>query len=234
MADFEADVIIVGAGSAGCVLANRLSEDSSVQVLVLEAGERDHSFVTDVPGLTMRLMGNAQTDWCHIAEPDPTLNGRALTWHAGKCCGGGSGINGLVYIRGLRRDYDDWAAAGCRGWSWNDVVPVFSTSRAFRRRRPCIVGNDAARLSVSRIRSLHELTPKFVAACAQVGLPTLDDYNRGERDGAFVNLTNQRRGQRASTAKSYLKPVLGRANLARHSGRATSTRFGSMANAPAV
>lgn len=212
MADFEADVIIVGAGSAGCVLANRLSEDSRVQVLMLEAGERNYSFVADVPGLTMRLMGNAQTDWCHIAEPDPTLNGRALTWHAGKMLGGGSGINGLVYIRGLRRDYDDWAAAGCRGWSWNDVIPYFRRAEHFD-------GTDAASLgtcgplAVSRIRSLHELTPKFVAACAQVGLPTLDDYNRGELDGAFVNLTNQRRGQRASTSKSYLKPVLGRANL---------------------
>src|ERR1700683_4360029 len=94
--DFEADVAIVGAGSGACVLANRLSEDSRVQVLILEAGERDRSFLADVPGLTMRLMGNPQTDWCHIAEPDPTLNGRALVWHAGKMLGGGSGINGLV------------------------------------------------------------------------------------------------------------------------------------------
>ncbi len=212
MEEIEADLVIIGAGSAGCVLARRLSEDSNIQVLVLEAGERDHNFVTDVPGLTMRLMGNPRTDWCHRAEPDPTLNGRALTWHAGKMLGGGSGINGLVYIRGLRRDYDDWAAAGCSGWAWDDVVPYFRRAEHVEDDGLASLGTNGP-LSVSRIRSLHELTPKFVAACAQVGVPTLEDYNRGDRDGAFVNLTNQRRGQRASTARSYLKPVLGRTNL---------------------
>jgi choline dehydrogenase len=210
--EIEADLVIIGAGSAGCVLARRLSEDSNIQVLVLEAGERDHNFVTDVPGLTMRLMGNPRTDWCHRAEPDPTLNGRALTWHAGKMLGGGSGINGLVYIRGLRRDYDDWSAAGCSGWAWDDVVPYFRRAEHVEDDGLASLGTNGL-LPVSRIRSLHELTPKFVAACAQVGVPTLEDYNRGDRDGAFVNLTNQRRGQRASTARSYLKPVLGRANL---------------------
>ena len=212
MGDLEADVVIVGAGSAGCVLANRLSEDSRVQVLILEAGERDRSFLADVPGLTMRLMGNPQTDWCHIAEPDPTLNGRALVWHAGKMLGGGSGINGLVYIRGLRRDYDDWAAAGCSGWSWDNVVPYFRRAERFEEGGLASLGTSGP-LSLSRIRSLHELTPAFIAACGQVGLATLEDYNRGDRDGAFLNLTNQRRGQRASCAKSYLKPVSGRANL---------------------
>lgn len=209
---FDADVVIVGAGSAGCVLANRLSQAARLRVLVLEAGQRDHSFATDVPGLTMRLMGNPQTDWCHVAEPDPTLNGRALTWHAGKMLGGGSGINGLVYIRGLQRDYDHWAAAGCHGWSWNDVVPYFRRAECFEEGGLDSLGTSGP-LSVSRIRSLHELTPKFVAACAQVGLASLEDYNRGDRDGAFVNLTNQRRGQRASTARCYLQPASGRSNL---------------------
>ena len=145
-AQLEADLVIIGAGSAGCVLAHRLSEESNLQVLVLEAGERDSSFLTDVPGLTMRLMGNPQTDWCHLAEPDPTLNGRALIWHAGKMLGGGSGINGLVYIRGLRRDYDDWAAAGCSGLVLGRCGSLLSTSRAFRRRRACIVGNERSAL----------------------------------------------------------------------------------------
>jgi choline dehydrogenase len=212
VADLEADFVIIGAGSAGCVLAHRLSADSNARVLVLEAGDRDHSFLTDVPGLTMRLMGNPQTDWCHIAEPDPTLNGRALTWHAGKMLGGGSGINGLVYIRGLRRDYDDWAAAGCSGWSWDDVVPYFRKAEQFEDGDLESLGTSGP-LSLSRIRSLHALTPKFVAACAQIGLATLEDYNRGDQDGAFVNLTNQRRGQRASTARNYLDPVSRRANL---------------------
>jgi choline dehydrogenase len=211
-AQLEADLVIIGAGSAGCVLAHRLSEESNVQVLVLEAGERGCSFLTDVPGLTMRLMGNPQTDWCHIAAPDPSLNGRALIWHAGKMLGGGSGINGLVYIRGLQRDYDDWAAAGCRGWSWSDVVPYFRRAEHFEDGDLASLGTSGP-LSVSRIRSLHDLTPRFVAACAQLGLATLDDYNRGDREGAFVNLTNQRRGQRASTARHYLEPASRRANL---------------------
>jgi choline dehydrogenase len=211
-APLEADLVIVGAGSAGCVLAARLSEDPNVQVLVLEAGERRPSFLTGVPGLTMRLMGNPQTDWCHLAQPDPSLNGRALTWHAGKMLGGGSGINGLVYIRGLRRDYDDWAAAGCKGWSWNDVVPYFRRAEHFEDGDLASLGTRGP-LSLSRIRSLHVLTPKFVAACAHLGVATLDDYNRGDREGAFINLTNQRRGQRASTATHYLEPVSRRANL---------------------
>jgi choline dehydrogenase len=208
----EADVVVIGAGSAGCVLANRLSDDAKVKVLVLEAGERDSSFVADVPGLTMRLMGNPATDWCHAAEPDPTLDGRTLIWHAGKMLGGGSGMNGLVYIRGLRRDYDDWAAAGCQGWGWNDVVPYFRRAEGFEDGTLASLGTNGP-LSVSRIRSLHELTPPFVEACAQVGLTTLEDYNAGEREGAFVNLTTQRRGQRSSTARSYLRPAAGRANL---------------------
>jgi choline dehydrogenase len=211
-AQLEADLVIIGAGSAGCVLAHRLSQDSNVQVVVLEAGERDSSFLTDVPGLTMRLMGNPHTDWCHLAEPDPSLNGRALTWHAGKMLGGGSGINGLVYIRGLQRDYDEWAKAGCSGWSWSDVVPYFRRAEHFEDGDLASLGTSGP-LSLSRIRSLHDLTPRFVAACAHLGLATLEDYNRGDREGAFVNLTNQRCGQRASTARQYLKPVSRRENL---------------------
>jgi choline dehydrogenase len=211
-APLEADLVIIGAGSAGCVLAHRLSEESHAQVLVLEAGERDCSFLADVPGLTMRLMGSPQTDWCHIAETDPTINGRALIWHAGKMLGGGSGINGLVYIRGLQRDYDDWAAAGCTGWSWSDVVPYFRRAEHFEGGDLASLGTSGP-LWLSRIRSVHGLTPKFVAACAHLGLATLEDYNRGDREGAFVNLTNQRHGQRASTARYYLKPASGRSNL---------------------
>jgi len=211
-AQLEADLVVIGAGSAGCVLAHRLSEESHLQVLVLEAGERDPSFVTDIPGLTMRLMGNPRTDWCHIAERDSTLNGRALTWHAGKMLGGGSSINGLVYIRGLQRDYDDWAAAGCRGWSWSDVVPYFRRAEHYEDGDLASLGTSGP-LCLSRIRSLHELTPNFLSACAHLGLATLEDYNRGDGEGAFVNLTNQRRGQRASTARYYLRPVSGRANL---------------------
>jgi len=208
----EADVVIIGAGSAGCVLAHRLSEDPKVQVLILEAGEKTRSFVGDVPGFTMKLIANPRTDWSHMSLPDPTLNNRALMWSGGKMLGGGSSINGMVYIRGLRRDYDDWAKMGCTGWSWGDVLPYFRRAECFEEDGAESLGKRGP-LSVSRIRSLHALTPKFVEACTQLGLNRLDDYNDGEHEGVFVNFATQRRGQRASTAKSYLLPASGRPNL---------------------
>jgi choline dehydrogenase len=234
-APFDADVVIIGAGSAGCVLASRLSEDPRLQVLLLEAGVRGSSFLTDVPGMTMLLMGNPKTDWCHRAQPDASVGGREMTWNAGKMLGGGSSINGMVYIRGLRRDYDDWVQAGCTGWGWDDVLPYFRKAEAFQDSGLPSMGRDGP-LAVSRIRSLHRLTPRFIDACAQSGIGVLDDYNAGEREGAFVNLTNQRRGLRASTSNSYLRTAAGRSNLrvvrgARvdrilfDNGRADSVRF---------
>jgi choline dehydrogenase len=208
----EADVVIIGAGSAGCVLAHRLSENPKLQVLILEAGEKSRSFIGDVPGFTMKLIANPQTDWSHLSEPDPTLNNRSLMWSGGKMLGGGSSINGMVYIRGLRRDYDDWAKMGCTGWSWDDVLPYFKRAERFEGDGAESLGKKGP-LSVSRIRSLHSLTPQFVEACAQLGLNHLQDYNNGGREGAFVNLATQRRGQRASTAKAYLLPASGRPNL---------------------
>jgi choline dehydrogenase len=208
----EADVVIIGAGSAGCVLANRLSEDPKVQVLILEAGEKGPSFIGDVPGFTMKLIANPQTDWSHLSEPDPTLNDRTLMWSGGKMLGGGSSINGMVYIRGLRRDYDDWAGMGCNGWSWDDVLPHFRRAERFEEEGAESMGTDGP-LSVSRIRSLHSLTPRFVEACTQLGMAHLDDYNRGDGAGAFVNFTTQRHGRRSSTATAYLLPASRRPNL---------------------
>jgi choline dehydrogenase len=212
MTDLEADVVIIGAGSAGCVLAERLSDDVNQQVIVLEAGEKDSSFVGNIPGMTMKLMGNPQTDWNYVAAPDDTLNGRSLIWHAGKMLGGGSGINGMVYVRGLRRDYEDWVKSGCSGWSWDDVVPFFRRAERSDDDRHASLGTTGP-LSVSRIRSVHGLTPKFVEACAEIGLGSIEDYNQGERYGAFIGLASQERGQRASTAKAYLSPASQRRNL---------------------
>lgn len=209
---FDADIVIIGAGSSGCVLANRLSENPALQVLLLEGGTRSNSFLADVPGMTMMLMGNPKTDWCHVAAPDASLDGREMVWNAGKMLGGGSSINGMVYIRGLRRDYDDWARAGCTGWGWDDVVPYFQRVENFQEQGHESLGRSGP-MSVSRIRSLHELTPKFVDACTHQGMHRLDDYNLGEHEGAFVNLTNQRRGMRASTNTTYLQPAAGRTNL---------------------
>ena len=199
----DADIVVIGGGSAGCVVAGRLSEESGLRVLLLEAGERRPSFATGVPGMTMRLIGNPATDWGHMAEPDPTLNGRRLMWSAGRMLGGGSSINGLVYIRGLQRDYDAWRDAGCTGWGWDDVVPYFRRAEHFEDASLPSLGT-AGPLAVSRIRSLQPLSAKFVEACAQMQIATLDDYNAGDRPGAFINLTTQMRGRRADTASAYL------------------------------
>jgi len=208
----EADVAVLGAGSAGAVIAARLSEDPRLNVVLLESGNRGRSYIRDVPGITMSLVGNAQSDWCYAAEPDPTLGGRTLTWHAGKMLGGSSSINGMVYIRGLRRDYDDWRDEGCPGWGWSDVEPFFRRAENFAAEGAPSMGRDGP-LDVARIRSVHCLTDKFVEACEQVGIARLEDYNCGDRAGAFVNFTNQRRGQRTSTAKAYLEPASRRPNL---------------------
>jgi choline dehydrogenase len=155
MADYsEADVVIVGAGSAGCVLANRLSEDPDLKVILLEAGEKKPSFATDVPGMTMRLIGNPATDWGHMSEPDPSLGGRSLMWSGGRMVGGGSSINGLVYIRGLQRDYDAWEAAGCPGWGWSGVEPYFRKAEHYDEAGAPSLGRNG-KLGVSNIRSLH-------------------------------------------------------------------------------
>ncbi len=208
----EADIVIIGAGSAGCVLASRLTENPNLQVILLEAGGGTRGFLGDIPGMTMKYIGNPQTDWGHMAEPDPTLNSRSLMWSGGKMLGGGSSINGMVYIRGLQRDYNDWAACGCTGWSWADVVPYFQKAEGFESDDLTSLGKTGP-LSISRIRTLHPLSAKFVEACTQLQINYLEDYNQGTGEGAFFNLATQRRGQRASTAKTYLRTAAKRPNL---------------------
>jgi choline dehydrogenase len=205
----SADIVIIGAGSAGCVLAARLSENPSLNVLLLEAGSREASFLGNIPGMTMRLMGNPITDWNHPGRPDPSANARSLIWHGGKMLGGGSSINGMVYIRGLQRDYDEW---DCEGWAWRDVEPYFRRAEQFEDDTLPSLGK-AGPLSVSRIRSVHPLSGKFVEACAELGLETLPDYNAGSGEGAYLGLASQKRGQRASTAMAYLRPAATRPNL---------------------
>jgi len=208
----EADIIIAGGGSAGCVLAHRLSANPALRVLLLEAGGGAGGWLANTPGMTYRYIGNAKTDWCYVTEPDPSLGGRSSTWSGGRMLGGGSAINGLVYIRGLARDYDDWARAGCAGWSWAEVEPCFRRAERFEEDACPSLGREGL-LSVSRIRSLHPLAEAFVRSCEGLGLPRLDDYNRGDADGAFFNLTTQRRGRRCSTAAAYLASASARAKL---------------------
>jgi len=212
MDTLEADYVIVGAGSAGCVVAARLSEDPSLEVILLEAGAKQPSFLNDIPAMTLRLIGRRNTDWLHRGEPDPSANGRTLVWHAGKMLGGSSAINGTVYIRGLKRDYDDWAAAGCAGRAWDDVTPYFRRAERFESDRQGSMGTSGS-LSVSLPQDPHILSQAFVEACAEVGLPTLADYNLGVSEGAFIGLSSQRRGQRCSAARAYLLPAARRPNL---------------------
>jgi choline dehydrogenase len=142
----EADIIIIG---AGCVLASHLTEAPNLQVITLEAGTRARSLLDYIPGMTIKLIGNLEADWAHIAEPDPSFNGQQLRWSAGRMIGGDS-INGLAYIRGLQRDYDDWKAAGCSGWSWADVEPYFRKAEGFEDDSLPSMGKDGP-LGVSRI-----------------------------------------------------------------------------------
>lgn len=209
----EADVVIVGGGSAGCVVARRLADaDPSLQVVLIEAGAGTRSFMAEIPGMTVRLMGNPKTDWLYAAEPDPSAAGRTLFWSGGRMLGGSSAINGLVYIRGLRRDYDAWAEAGCPGWGWRDVEPYFRKAEGFEDDGEPSLGRDGP-YKVSRIRSVHPLSRRFVEACAEIGLPTLDDHGRGDAEGAFINLTSQSHGQRSSTGNRYLPSAARRSNL---------------------
>jgi len=207
----HADYVIIGGGSAGCVLAARLSEDPTVKVTLLEAGSHSNRFFVDMPAGAAKVIGRPATDWLFQTEPDPSLNGRTSFWSGGKMLGGGSAINGMVYIRGSSTDYDDWAAQGCTGWSWKEVLPYFRKSEDFQGVPPPSHSKGGP-LSVSPIRP-HPLTTAFVDACAQTGLRKIADYSAGDVDGTFINHTTQKRGRRASTAKTYLAGAQGRPNL---------------------
>lgn len=206
------DYIIVGAGSAGCVLANRLSADRALRVLLLEAGGPDRSPYIHVPAGITRAIGNPALDWCHLAEPDPSRDGKVDLWPAGRTLGGSSSINGMLYVRGARQDFDGWAALGNRGWGYDDVLPYF------RRLEDSELGDASIRgrggpMHVSRLRTTHPLGPVFVAAAEELGIPRNPDYNGLGQEGAGEPQVTQRRGWRWSAARAYLEPAKRRPNL---------------------
>lgn len=208
----RADYVIVGAGSAGAVLANRLSEDGTSKVILLEAGGEAKSFLVQMPVGFAYMLTNPKFDWGYEQAPDPSINGRRFTWSAGRMLGGSSSLNGQVYIRGARADFDRWADLGATGWSWNDVVPYFLRSEHWHG-PPSQARGAHGPLSVSPMRDPHPLASVFLKACNEFGLPTLAEYNTGDMDGVFLTQATQRDGWRCSTEKAYLRPARERPNL---------------------
>jgi choline dehydrogenase len=207
------DFIIVGAGTAGCLLANRLSADASRRVLLLEAGDEDSWHWIHIPVGYLRCIGNPRTDWRYRTESEAGLNGRDLLYPRGRVLGGSSSINGMIYMRGQARDYDGWAAlSGDEAWSWRESL------RDFRAHECSYRGDDEFHSSqgswhVSRQRLRWDILDAFAQAAEQAGIARIDDFNRGDNAGVAYFDVNQRQGMRVSSAKAFLKPVRGRANL---------------------
>ncbi len=206
------DYIVVGAGSAGCVLAARLSEDPATRVLLLEAGPPDRNPWIHLPIGYGKTMWDPAVNWCFHTDPDPGMNGRRIYWPRGKTLGGCSSINGLIYIRGQRQDYDAWAAAGNPGWGWDDVLPYFRRSEANQRGASAAHGGDGPQ-RVSDIGARHELIEAFIAGAGQRGVRRTDDFNAGDQEGVGYYQLTTHQGMRWSSAKGYLKPARGRPNL---------------------
>ncbi|MAW48119.1 MAG: choline dehydrogenase [Gammaproteobacteria bacterium TMED30] len=206
------DYIIVGAGTAGCVLANRLSQDPSKQVLLLEAGKKDNYFWIDVPVGYLYTIGNPRTDWCFETEAEAGLNGRSIGYARGKVLGGCSSINAMIYMRGQQSDYDHWAGLGNSGWGWQDVLPVFRRSESYQHGADDFHGGNGE-LRVEERRVNWEILDAWRDAAEECGIPKIDEFNRGDNFGNAYFQMNQRNGKRWSAVRAFLDPIKGRSNL---------------------
>ncbi|ARC37341.1 FAD-dependent oxidoreductase [Paracoccus yeei] len=207
-----ADYVIVGAGSAGCVVANHLSADPAIRVTLLEAGNRDSSPWIHIPVGYFRTMHNPDFDWCYETAPDPGLNGRSLHWPRGKVLGGSSSLNGLLYVRGQREDYDRWAQMGNEGWSWREVGPLFQELETFQRGEGEGRGTHGP-LQVSDPRLRRRICELWIEAAKANGIPYNPDYNGPVQDGVGHFQLTVNKGRRCSSAAAFLKPIRHRQNL---------------------
>jgi choline dehydrogenase len=215
------DFIIVGAGSAGCVLANRLSADPANKVLLLEAGGKDRNPLFRLPMLMGKLFHSGIYNWHYHTEPEPYLNGRSLYWPRGKVLGGTSTINGMIYVRGNRHDYDRWAQMGAQGWSYDEVLPAFRRSENHIQRNGEF-HNAEGELTVCRARGSNPLMDIFCEAGRQAGYPLNDDFNGASQEGFGRYDFTIKKGKRWSTSWAFLRPAMGRANLTILTGAETS------------
>ena len=218
-----ADYIVVGAGSAGCVLANRLSADGKSRVLLLEAGGDDRptknpgqfmsNLMIHVPVGYSQTLKDPKVNWLYPTEADPGTGGRVHVWPRGKVLGGSSSINGLLYIRGQHADYDGWRQLGCEGWGWDDVAPYFRKAEHQERKGLDDFHGQGGPLNVSDVTQTHEVSDAVVEACAQAGIPRNPDVNGADQEGVSYYQLTVKNGQRCSAAVAYLHPAMGRANL---------------------
>ena len=206
------DYVVIGGGSAGCVLANRLSADPTVSVLLLEAGGQDNYLWIKIPVGYLYTINNPRTDWCFKTEAEAGLNGRSLSYPRGRVLGGCSSINGMIYMRGQARDYDGWRQLGCTDWGWEDVLPHFKVHEDYAWGGDDLHG-EGGELRVEGMRISWEILDAFADAAEQAGIPRTPDFNRGDNEGVGYFQVTQRRGKRWNTVDAFLRPAEARPNL---------------------
>jgi choline dehydrogenase len=206
------DYLVVGAGSAGCVLANRLSADENISVALLEAGGRNYSPLLHVPAGWAATFNNKNYDWGYETEEEPELNGRRIYWPRGKVLGGSSAINGMIYVRGVPLDFATWSQAGAQGWSWEDVLPYFKKAEKQQTHNDEMHGEDGP-LYVEDVRDKRPMHDIFLASMNQAGIPSNPDFNGSDQGGCGYYQFTQHNGRRWSTASAYLAPARARRNL---------------------